>query len=277
LLELELGANLVPQETATDHETTRVSVRCAEGAIVLHVDDPVTGKALERRLALAAMPEHGRARLLALAIAELISASWIELEADPAPVVSPDVTASPQLRAVVRDSLDEHHIGWELGLAGSTRAFVGQGVAIGGGLQGEAQLPSWLTLGIDLLADRHSTDVMQGTAEATTLSAGAAALVRDRFGALAVEAGIGGRMGMAVLAGHPFADQNLRGQTLVGAWGGPLACVHTHYAFGRVAIATMVETGWALLPITGRVNGGPAVRVAGGWLGVTLALGLERK
>src|SRR4029077_7676204 len=61
----------------------------------LRVLDPTTGKSVERSVALAQAAPTARARLLALAIAELVAASWSELESNPQPKAPPAEPLAP--------------------------------------------------------------------------------------------------------------------------------------------------------------------------------------
>ncbi len=55
----------------------------------IRVDDPVTGKTLQRFVDLSLSENKTHSRLLALAIVELVSASWLEAVANPTPKVPP--------------------------------------------------------------------------------------------------------------------------------------------------------------------------------------------
>ncbi len=83
---VELDARLV-DEGETD--TTRVEASCAGSLVLIEATDPITGKSLSRLVNLAAEMEAARPRLLAIAITELVSASWTELASNPKPTVPP--------------------------------------------------------------------------------------------------------------------------------------------------------------------------------------------
>src|SRR5262249_57015189 len=94
LLAIDLGALLVDPEIPVAG-ATRASVGCDGTLTLLRVDDPVTGKSLTREVDIASSPPNARARLVALAVSELISASWTELATNPTPAVSPAGTPPP--------------------------------------------------------------------------------------------------------------------------------------------------------------------------------------
>lgn len=84
--------------------TTRVRASCTRDATLLEVDDGVTGKLTSRRIDLEGTARVARSRLLALAIAELVSASWAELRLRPpsdAPPVFTPVAPSPSATSPV--------------------------------------------------------------------------------------------------------------------------------------------------------------------------------
>jgi hypothetical protein len=68
--------------------------------IVVHIEDAATGKSLERHVPLTDVEEPSRPRALALAVAELLRASWLELAMPDAP---PAHTAVP---IVVRQAVE---------------------------------------------------------------------------------------------------------------------------------------------------------------------------
>ncbi len=79
---IELHAAHVGEGSAT-----QIGVECAGDDVKLTVDDPLTGKRVERSVSLASVAQESRARLLALAIAELVRSSWIELQFRRRPVL----------------------------------------------------------------------------------------------------------------------------------------------------------------------------------------------
>ena len=66
-----------------------VTVDCTESLVKLTLDDPITRKVLIRSVALSPAEATVRDRVIAIAIAELASASWIELAANPEPRAEP--------------------------------------------------------------------------------------------------------------------------------------------------------------------------------------------
>jgi len=66
---------------------TELAIACDGDEVTLAVDDPITGKHVDRVVSVAGVEARDRGRLLALAIAELARSSWIELEVHAEPVL----------------------------------------------------------------------------------------------------------------------------------------------------------------------------------------------
>jgi hypothetical protein len=277
LIEIELGASLVESARAPDPNTTQVMVDCTGAATRLRVDEPVTGKALERRLALDKTPERARPRLVALAITELVFASWMELSAEPkeeVPTVGATASAETreQVLAAVRGRMQRQARQWRLSALGASRTIRGEQFSFGGGLLLQLALPGWASFTADVVGDRGRVDLTGGQANIDTLSVGLGAYWGREFAPTRLDLGIGGRVAMTAIKGQPDPGGSLRGETLAAPWGGPFASARFGVAMGRAWGSLGVEGGWVVLPITGRVAGRPEVQIDRFW--VTLALGL---
>ena len=128
---VELGA-LVDDGNDTNADRTHVTVACQDGAVALRVDDPITGKSLARTIELASTLPVARGRLVALAIVELVSASWTELELNPTPRVQPRGQRSSAaardaaLSAVLARTDQSMQLRSRLALATSGEKFLGE-------------------------------------------------------------------------------------------------------------------------------------------------------
>src|SRR5688572_3766702 len=91
---MELGT-LFADEDAAATSPMDVQVECEADLITLRVNDQITGKQLIRSITLAEAPPNARGRILALAVVELIQASWSELETNPSPKVPPAGVSPP--------------------------------------------------------------------------------------------------------------------------------------------------------------------------------------
>jgi hypothetical protein len=85
------------------HEPTWVVVQCVGNKVVLEVHDPISRKIVQRRFDFTSPKTQARGRLVALAAAELVLASWAELAVLPPPQVEPEGSApTPQQKDRVR-------------------------------------------------------------------------------------------------------------------------------------------------------------------------------
>lgn len=102
LLSIELGTSIDYQPAAPrEPGRTWVHVSCSRVGIVLQLEDGVTGKSMARTLDASEIEPADSTRLLALAVAEFVVASWVELRAVPRPSV-PVVGAMPPTAAPTR-------------------------------------------------------------------------------------------------------------------------------------------------------------------------------
>ena len=90
ILAVELGTSTIQQDAALAAQApTRVHIGCAEHEILLRLEDGVTSKVMTRALPAQSFTDPSSTRLLALAVAEFVVASWIELQVQPEPTVRP--------------------------------------------------------------------------------------------------------------------------------------------------------------------------------------------
>lgn len=88
ILALELAVDSSHSENL--REPTWVIVQCEGSRVVLEVHDPLSRKVVQRRFDFGSARAKGRGRLVALAAAELVLASWAELAVLPEPRVEPE-------------------------------------------------------------------------------------------------------------------------------------------------------------------------------------------
>jgi hypothetical protein len=97
LVASELGADIADSPSAM---TTSLTVHCSASMLVLHVDDPITGKSLDRSIDPGDVPDDARARWLAHALVDLVAASWAELLTQTIPAASASPLAQAQEAAI---------------------------------------------------------------------------------------------------------------------------------------------------------------------------------
>lgn len=277
IVELELHTTI--QATGL----TRVTARCRESLIDLTVEDSVTGKSLMRTVDIAAQAPKARARLLALAITELISASWTELETNPTPAVKPagpppPPAAQEAARGVVRARVPI--LGGAPSAPIRVLALLEQ--------RGFFATKAWVTgLGVRVARDSGflgwSAEMVasQGTAAASLgevaidLASGALAVtISETWSVVSARGAAGARFGAARLSGVPRGD-DVESRSVRGPWGGPfLGGSITLAPFKPLIIEASLESGYVLAPVHARVDGERQVSIAGVWLAGALAVGV---
>lgn len=252
---------------------TQVGVACSGADVRLSVDDPNTSKRVERTVSLAAVAPEGRARLLALAIAELVRSSWLELEIAPSPVLPPPtpVTVSEEEKArVLEVAIEPKKRGlWALAaIDGLYLPTIGAPLlGLGLGAHGELHAPASVPLFLE--------GVLSGWDGAASRSTGAVTIRQVALDGVVglhasiLDLGLGMRLGWTTLTGSPSAS-GLQGDTVSGVFVGPLltACVRI---VGPLQVG--VRTGWLVHGERGTVSGDSDVAVSGYW--VSLALGVR--
>ena len=276
IVEIELGAR---QGAHDDDRVPHVVVSCREDVIDLHLTDPVTGKSLDRPLDASDIAGVSGPRLLALAISELVSASWVELVVAPQPPVAPKTPrAPPEVTSRVRERVGElwpapTQRPWGV-RAGPTLRVVDGGVGplVGGTLVFARDFGSF-RVQADVAAVTGTGARPTGEVRATVVDGSIALAFAPRFGALSLHAGLGARLGAAWLAGAPNAGFP-PGGTVAGAVGGPLACAGASASSHAFFVGVEVEAGYAVVGVRGVVEGATPVDLLGGWVGGSAQIGV---
>ena len=248
---------------------TRLGLACSDDAARLTVDDPVTSKRVERTVALAAVAPEGRARLLALAIAELARSSWLELAITPIPVL-PSPTAEGVSEGQRQRALD-------VALQGKNPALWGFAAIDGLYIPSVGPPIVGLSLGVhrELPKSLFIEGALSGWDGAASRSTGGITIRQVGLDpAIGVRAAIfdlsaGVRVGWTVLAGSPSVS-GLQGNSASGAFFGPLLAASVR-VIGPLQIGA--RTGWLVHGERGVVSGDSDVTVGGYW--VSLAVGLR--
>jgi hypothetical protein len=287
VLAVEFGG-LYAQEDAPEGGVTRVIVDCADTQIWLRVDDPLTGKSLLRRLDLWRVDPGVRARLLGLAITELVIVSWTELMAnpkssasDPEPVVRIQTEPVPPTVAVLAHpepapkKLGDAQGLYLLGVASMTTFFSNSGPLWGGGMRLGWSNERHLGWDADLVAQHGNASTNLGGVSIDALSLSGALLSSWRWSRLALQLGGGFRGGVAYLDGHPLSLELIKGSSLWGPFGGPMLEGGVNVRLRhRLLVQAHLEGGYALLSVIGNVTGALPVALDGFWLGAQLGIGI---
>ena len=284
ILRIELGALLV--DTSRDrNDITRVAVTCQGERVQVRVEDPLTGKSLERVVEAGEAGQDARSRLVSLAIAELVAASWTELETNPQPKVRaagavPSEQSVISARRAVKKRLPKQLDPWtgvtRISAVVSRRAFFSEDSAQwGGGVRLGRDEFSTIGWTADVLAEHGSTTVRRGTVSLDTLTLGGSIYAYRRLSVLTFQLGAGVRLGVARLAGQPFANETVRAGSGIAPWGWPTAIAGLRlHPYGPLVIEMSGEVGYVVLPMKGNAGGSTEVTIAGPWVGASLGLGM---
>jgi len=284
VLAIELGTSLdFASGNAEEPPATVVRVGCSSAGIELALHDSVTRKAMQRSLELPAVERPMRARLLALAVAEFVVASWIELRLSPPPLepLGPraPARAAAQAKKIAqtrlpvrppeRDSEDAGGGRWLLGASAGALAFSQGGLMGQVSLHGEQRPSRHIALGLGVSVAHGSWNVLWGDA------VGAIARLTSTSGKLGFSyvastprvellAGAGVRFGLVHFAGES-AQHSLRASEFYAPWGGPLLQLSAAVRWGGLRLGIDLELGYVTLRVEALIAGGPIAQIAGVW------------
>ena len=269
---IELRAALV--EATPDQATTQVTATCSAESAKLRVVDPTTGKSLERSVALSQAAATARARLLALAIAELVAASWSELESNPEPKVMPAAPLAPvAAREAARGAVARRHL--ELAAVADAHLLASRDLLLGGGARTEIWLSPTFFLRFDALAHYAELARATGTIAVTMPSLSSALGACWCGGSLRPSVSLGARVGYAWMNGVA-ADGATTGTRQQGAWLGPeLAVELSAWPRARVHPLLSLAVGAHVVGVRGTVNGGRDVKATSLWSGLSLGVAVQ--
>lgn len=276
----ELGALLVG-DAADPGETTAVTVTCDAEMVTLHVVDPVTGKTLERRIAQSSLHPVARERFLALAIVELVAASWIELAVTPEPAVEPaDRTASETTREQAREAATVATAPPEgtvrVSLLGAI-SLVGSPLrgSFGGGARVDHEPDPLLGWSLALWGEHAEASTALGGIAIDQLGGQLEGTLRARLGIATIQGAVGARGTVVLFSGDPGAS-DVTARSFVAPALGPHGALRLWLEpappFYLMLGATFT---WTLLAAHALVDGARAVSVDGPALIGELGLGFR--
>lgn len=278
-IELKLSVS-VPQ--AASSQATAITIRCDSGTAELALADGVTAKSLQRSVDLRATAALARPRLLALSVAELISASWAELELVQAERASWKQAHKAQLlqvRAVVK-ARKRRALEGDAQLLGGVRAWSSSWVSYGMGLRLQLARPlneRWaVSLASGLAYERGSRGEAAGLVELTLLDAQLAALLEARFGKARFGAGPGVRSGLLRALGQPIDPTRVEGHSAQDGYFGPILQARGTWSPGSALLVSAgLEAGLAARAVQVRVLGEQSAGARDTWLALTLGVGMD--
>lgn len=280
LLRIELGTS--GGETSPAAAPTSVHVGCLPGGLELRLEDGVTRKSMRRVLPDTPLRGPDGARLLALAVAEFVVASWTELSVVPEPAVQPVGPAPPpeaQARARRAVALRQRvappaaqaawHWGLEAGLSGvpvHMRGSLASGALRGGYRRGP------LILRLVLEGAYGVEPVDPGRLRLGLVGLRPELLIVGRFGQMEAEVGVGGRVASIFATGQSVDAGRFSGRIERAPIAALLSTVAGYYApQPLLRVGLRGEAGWVTWPVEFQAEGtGTVLEVAGLWLGVSL-------
>jgi hypothetical protein len=268
----------------------RVELACAQSQLTIAVTDPLTSKTLQRSIP-APPDEPGQERVVALAIAQLFAASWLELllpegerePDDPPPVVTP-APATPKAAVQAATAFAEATTTPPL----SPRAELAAGVGVRGrsiealpfaALHVDLEVRGWLSPSVGLIG-RLGVDYGNANRDAGQVR-GLAVLAGGGLGwrwRPRESIGMGGSAtlsgGWARVAGRPGRD-DVSGATNQGGTGEVAVAIGPRVFARRFRLDVDAEAGGMLRTPEGLVEGAPSVTMGGLWVGAVLRLGVD--
>lgn len=287
LTALELDTRVVTPEVARP-EATRVEVSCEGDKVKLRVVDPVTGKALDRTLSLATHEVDVAGRAVALAVAELVLTSWMELTLPQGPESrrqddeGSHGLARKEAEARVRaryqpEAQPDTGVDYLLAVAQVSGPYQGLGMGWGGGLEAGWILGRpWLTADLDWIAARSSSTTDLGEVRASTWSAALRGSFRLWYQPVWMDLGLGGRFGVARLQGMPIDRSAAEGSVVAGVWAAPIGHVRVGVRVSHLALTLGGECGYVLRGVSGLVADADPVAIDRGFAAGSVALGWAR-
>jgi hypothetical protein len=268
VLAIELGTSIdYSADANARHGATTIWLSCTTNGIELHLGDALTRKSMTRVLDLARVEQASRSRLLALAVAEFVVASWVELRLTEAPAIpsvgGPQVSGKAQQVAAriaqarlpaAGSVFDE--FAWRFGVGFQLQAFLSAPYplvpSLGVQLVQRATRPALFALALqyghrDLAV--QSAGQTFGDMRLTTASALLSVSYSVQLADFELSAGAGGRIGMVQAAGRT-AQVGIRAWSFYDVWGGPALVLGAAYrANARLSLVAEFEAGVVLRPL----------------------------
>ncbi len=225
-------------------------------------------------MALSQAAPTARARLLALAIAELVAASWSELENNPEPRAPPSAPLAPaDAREAARGVIAPLPI--ELAAVADARLLASRDLLFGGGARAEVWVSPPFFLRFDGLA--HYAEVSRATGTiAVTMSSLSAALGAS-FGKASVrtDVSVGARAGYVWMSGVA-SGETTSGSRQNGVWAGPeLSLECAPWPRARIHPLVSLSLGAHVVGVRGTVNKGRDVMVTSIWSSFSVGAALR--
>ena len=254
--------------------------------VEMALDDVTTSKSVRRRLTLGDVPVTARPRVLALAVAELLHASWSELRLPRAP--PPPVTLPPSVRLAIFEPTPaspppaqapthrptDPNLHADLMIEG--RSFPNYGSAVVGPNVAASVRPSAsfpVRMRLDLRALFGTSYDPLGSISTRLLGGGVAAVLARTAGPIDVEIGPHLGLGWGSVSGHA-AGTNIEASSGGGAVLDASALFLVRVALGGSFWATLaVDVGAVIVPVDGQSADRRAAGFGGPMAGAAVGAG----
>jgi hypothetical protein len=274
LVALELHRPVVLLEGSDPASTSTlptVRVVCESMRAAIEVDDPFTGKKIERVVDLAAAAPVARPHLLALSVVELLATGWLELESNPQPGHPPPRPAAiPEIAPAGGEAVSAPAVaprGPRLLAGVAAQASTAGPWSTGGGVIVAGDVEAHLGWMVDVTFLQGQRTFALGRVTADNVSALGGFFARASRGVAAIRLGVGARGGGAWLSGSPADSSGVVGGVVSGPWWGAVGIADASVTLrGRIVLELMLEGGRVVLPVIATVQGAGPVAIDGAWM-----------
>lgn len=264
---------------------TEVRIDCVADGIELQLRDGVTRKTMARVLPASSFADTSSTRLLALAVAEFIVASWVELQLRPKPAVepvgpkqTPEVlkAASRVARAAQGDVKADRPRRSSISAAVTGLAWSShRGLLLGAQLRVIQDIAP--AIAVTLAGDFGTANVSVplGSVALSTTSGALAVGLYTESEPLALYVGPGMRVGGAYMRGEPNDPARTLGKSFLAPYAGPLLWGRLEYRPTQLLrLALDLEFGAVTLAARAFARESRVLALEGVWGTIGLAIGL---
>ena len=284
ILAVELGTSTIQHDAALAAKApTRIHIGCGQSEILLRLEDGVTSKVMTRALPAQSFSDPSSTRLLALAVAEFVVASWVELQVQPEPTIRPlpvGPAPTPSALREVAESLKklpsrEPKERTTLSIGFSFQLYAEQGsVWLGGGARVLGTLGSSLAWSVSADLGGASSEVSIGRVYTFGGSIAPSLLWHARLLEVALFTGPGARIGLLRMTGSSD-DTRVHGEDFYAPYGGPTWLVRLEVSpVGMLRLGVDAELGYVTLPASATFGGRRVYAIDGLWGTTGLWLGV---
>jgi hypothetical protein len=276
ILTVELGTSTIQHDAALAAKApTRVHIGCSESGVLLRLEDGVTSKVMTRALPAQSFVDPSSTRLLALAVAEFVVASWVELQVQPEPAIKPLPVApapspgalrevSAKVKALPGPDPPDRTV---LSLGASFQLYAEQGSPwLGASARVLGTVGRSFAWSVSGDVGGSGSEVSIGSVSTLAGLFSVAALLHARLGDVALYTGPAARAGFARIAGTSDDATRARGLDFFAPFGGPAWLVRVELSPSRVLrLGVDAELGYVTLPAQATFAGRDVYAIDGLW------------